>query len=240
MRVLRRTVRFAVLSDSAAQHRRVVGFTDDDLRFGTLLLQHPGHALQGAARSEAGDPVVESFAIEVGEDLLRGRSGMDLGIGLVIELAAQEPAVRLGQFGRLGQHPGAPGGRGREHHLCAEEAHDLAALDAEVLGHDHDQGIALGGADHRQTDARVAAGRLDDRLSRLQRAPTLGVLDDPQRQAVLDRAQRVERLDLDVEVDPGRGQSIDAYDRRVPDRIQDALEPVVHESPLPKRKSLPH
>ena len=85
-----------------------------------------------------------------------------------------------------------------QHHLGAEEAHQPAPLDAELLGHRHDQRIALLRAHHGEADAGVAAGRLDHRLAGLELAGFLGRLDDAQRQPILDRAQRVERLDLDV------------------------------------------
>ena len=67
---------------------------------------------------------------------------------------------------RLVDHAGAAlRGRG-EDDLGAEEAHQLAALDGEGLGHGDDERIALGGADHGEADAGVAAGRLDDGLAR--------------------------------------------------------------------------
>ena len=83
----------------------------------------------------------------------------------------------------------------------AEKAHELAALDAEALGHRHDERVALGGADHREADAGVAARRLDDGLAGPERAVALGGLDHAEGEAVLDRAERVERLELDVELD---------------------------------------
>ena len=51
-----------------------------------------------------------------------------------------------------------------------------------------DEGIALGGAHHRQRDAGVAGRGLDDGLARLERALALRVLDDGDREAILDRA----------------------------------------------------
>jgi hypothetical protein len=57
-----------------------------------------------------------------------------------------------------------------QHHLGAEEAHQPAPLDAELLGHRHDQRIALLGAHHGKADAGVAAGRLDHGLAGLQLA----------------------------------------------------------------------
>ena len=95
-------------------------------------------------------------------------------------------------------------GRRREHHLGAEEAHQLAPLDAERLRHRHHQRIALRGAHHREPDAGVAAGRLDHGLAGLELAGFLGRLDDAERQAILDRAERIERLDLDEQIHAAR------------------------------------
>ena len=144
-------------------------------------------------------------------------------VGLVLELAGQEPAVRLGELDGLHHHAEAALRLRGEHHLGAEEAHQPAPLDAELLGHGHDQRIALGGAHHGEPDAGVAAGGLDHGLAGLQFARLLRRLDDAERQAVLHRAQRIEGLDLDVEVDARGRQPVDLHDRRVADRLQDAL-----------------
>lgn len=68
---------------------------------------------------------------------------------------------------------------------------------------------------------RVARSGLDDGLPGLELAGTLGVLDDGERQAVLDRAQRVEVLGLDVHVDAGGGESVNFHDRRPAHRFED-------------------
>ena len=137
---------------------------------GTLLREHARDALQRSAGAVAGHPVVELLALEVVDDLARRGARMHVGIGLVLELAGQEPAVRLGQLDRLVHHAEAALGGGREHHLGAEEAHQLAALDAERFGHGDDQRIALRGAHHGEADAGVAAGRLDHGLAGLELA----------------------------------------------------------------------
>ena len=62
-------------------------------------------------------------------------------------------------------------------------------------------GIALLGADHRQPDAGVAARGLHHGLAGPQPAVAFRRLDDAERDAVLDRAQRVEGLDLDEHLD---------------------------------------
>ncbi len=112
---------------------------------------------------------------------------------------------------------------GREHHLRAEEAHQLAALDRKALGHRDDQRVALGGADHGEPDAGVAGGRFDHRLAGLQLAGFLGRLDDAEGQAILDRAQRIERLDLDVKVDALGAELVDPDYGGVAHRAEDAV-----------------
>ena len=68
---------------------------------GRSLAQHARDALQRAAGAEAGDAVVEPLAREGREDLRRGGARVHVGVGFVLELAAQEPAVRLGELERL-------------------------------------------------------------------------------------------------------------------------------------------
>ena len=80
-----------------------------------------------------------------------------------------------------------------QHHARTEESHEAAALDTEVLGHHHDEGVALLRADHRKRDPGVATGCLDDGLAGLQESARLCILDDGQCNAVLDRTHRVAR-----------------------------------------------
>jgi hypothetical protein len=208
--------------------------TDDDPGLRALLGEDAGDALQRAAGAVAGDEVVEPLAGEILDDLARRGARMEVGIGLVLELAGEEPAMGIGELDRLLHHAEAALGRRRDDDLGAEEAHEPAALDAERFGHGDDERIAFGGADHGEPDAGIAAGRLDDGLAGLQLARLLRRLDDAERQAVLDRAERIEGLDLDVEVDAGRGEAVDAHHRRAPDGLEDALE-FRHLADLPDR-----
>ena len=137
---------------------------------GRSFSEHPRHALERPAGAVAGHPVVEPVAREVGEDLPRRRARVVVGVGLVLELARHEPAIRGGQRLHLPDHADGALRRRGDHHLGPQEPHQPAPLDAERLGHDEHQRIALGRADHGQADAGVAAGRLDDGLARLQRS----------------------------------------------------------------------
>jgi len=133
--------------------------------------------------------------------LVRRKWRLGICIGLVLELVAPEPAVRFGEFTRLGDHAAALVCGWGQDHFCPKEAHQLAALDGEVLCHHNHQRIAFARADHREPDARVAAGRLDHGLARTQRAAALGRLDYAKGHSVLDRAERVKEFQLRVKRD---------------------------------------
>ena len=60
----------------------------------------------------------------------------------------------------------------------------------------------------------------------------LRVLDHPKRQPVLDRAQRVEGLDLDEQIHVRRGELPDPDYRRIPNRLEDVREFASHVVPF--------
>ena len=103
----RRAVGVALLRHAAVEQRRIGRLADDDLRVRPLLGQHARDALERAAGAEAGDPVVEPLAGEIVDDLARGGARVHVGIGLVLELPGQEPAVRLGELAALFTMPEA-------------------------------------------------------------------------------------------------------------------------------------
>ena len=110
------------------------------------------------------------------------------------------------------------------HDLGAEKAHQPAPLDAELFGHGHHQRVAFGSTHHCESDAGITTCRLDDRLSRLEFARLLGGLDHTQRQSVFNRAQWVEGLDLDEQVDTGWRQPVDPHHGCISDGLQDVLK----------------
>ncbi len=77
-----------------------------------LVGEDAGDAFEGASSAEAGDPVVELGTFEVAEDLLRGGTGVEVGVGLVGELAGEEPTVFGCEFFCLFDHAGAAYGAG--------------------------------------------------------------------------------------------------------------------------------
>src|SRR5688500_15944240 len=204
-----------LLLRAAGEHRRVSGLTHDHLRLGALLLEHAPDSLERAARADPGHPIIETLTGEIVHDLARRRARVKVGVGLVLELPGEKPSVRRGELDRLPDHPRASLGRGREDDLRPQEAHQASTFDAEALGHGDHERIAVLRADNRQADTGVATRRLDHRLSRLERARPLRVLDYAKSETILDGAERVERLDFDVESDVLRGEAIDADDRGV-------------------------
>ncbi|KAG1439089.1 hypothetical protein G6F57_019568 [Rhizopus arrhizus] len=129
----------------------------------------------------------------------------------------------FGQFARPAHHAAAAfGGRGQDH-LGAIGAHQLAAFHREGLDHGGHELVAARGGDHRQRHAGIAGGRFDDRVAGLEQATCFGIEDDRQRQAVLHRAARVERLDLGVDADLRWRQALQLDDGGVADGIEDGV-----------------
>ncbi len=213
----------ALLRQAAGEQGGVGWFADDNFRLRALLGQHARDALEGSASPKAGDPVIQLFALEIVHDLARRRARVHVGIRLVLELADVEPAMLLRQFLRLHDHAGGAQRGGRQDHLRAEEAHQSAALNREALGHGDHQRVALGGADHREADAGIAAGRLDHRHARFQLAGFFRRLDDAERQPVLDRSKRIEGLNLDPEIHMLWRKFVDPDHGRVANGSEDVL-----------------
>ena len=153
---------------------------------------------------------------------------MNISVGFVLELLRPEPAVLLNEFTNLFDHPqGFPLFRGQDD-LCAQEPHQLSALNAEAFRHDDHERVAFRGTDHGQADTRVATGCFDNGLSRLQRAVLFSLLDDVHRQAVFDRSTRICRFELDVHRYVIGRYSLDFYARGVPNQINDRVILVRH------------
>lgn len=72
------------------------------------------------------------------------------------------------------------------------------------------------------------AHRFDNRLSRLELAGSLGVLDDAKSQPIFYRAEWVESFDLNVEIDAGRRQRADLDDGRISHALENVLKFASH------------
>ena len=201
--------------DELALHR----LGGDDLGLRVVLLQPPADAHQRAAGAEPGDE--RGHLVELVEDLDRGAVVVGARVGLVAVLVGHVVGgVGLGHLERqLDRAVRALGALGVDD-LGAEHAQQLGALLGDVVGHHDLQRVALAAADHRQRDAGVAGGRLEDRLAGLDRALGLGGLDHRLRDPVLDRAGRVAALELGEDPHAGlRRQPRQLDQRRVADRL---------------------
>ena len=112
----------------------------------------------------------------------------------------------------------------RDHDLGAVRAQQVDLLARHLVRHHGDHAIALQPRGDREAGAGVARGRLDDRAARPQAAVALGGLDQAQRDAVLDRAARVEQLELGHELRRQAGaDAAQAHQRRLADRVEDRV-----------------
>ncbi len=84
----------------------------------------------------------------------------------------------------------------REHDFRAKRLEDLPSLQAHRLRHGQNAPVTLGGRHHRQGNAGIATGRLDNRGAGFNAPLLLGRLDHRQPDTVLDGSQRVAALKL--------------------------------------------
>src|SRR5579863_3844231 len=224
VRNTRRSVLVTLLLDPARKHWRVVRLAYHDLCLRPLLRQHPRHALQSASGTESRNPVVQPLVLEIPQDLLCRRARVDVGIGFILKLACVIPSVLLRQFDGLLHHSYRPPRGRRDHHLGAQESHQLAALDAEGLRHCHHQRVTLRRAYHGKPNTGVPASRLHHGLPRLQLPCALRLFDNTQGEPVLNRPQRVERLHFHKQIHARGRQPIDSYHRSIANCFRDVCE----------------
>ncbi len=116
----------------------------------------------------------------------------------------------------------------REDNLRAVELEQLPPFNRCVLRHHADQSVPLQPGHHRQRNAGVSAGGLQDGGARPQQPVGLGLLDHPHSRAVLDRPGRIAVLELGPQphvrsvspVIPAWRQSLQANQRRVAQGLQ--------------------
>ncbi len=204
----------------------------DDLDVRVLLLEVASHPGDRAAGADADDEVRE-LAVGLAPQLRPGRLVVGLRVGRVRVLVGLEGA---GDVAREAVGDAVVGARrvgrdvGRRHHdLGAVGAQEVDLLLAHLVRHHRDHAVALQARGDREAGAGVAGGRLDDRAAGLEPAVPLGRLDEPDRDAVLDRAAGVEQLelrdDLGLQAGADAGQS---DERRLPDRVEDRVLDLGH------------
>src|SRR5665647_1371374 len=208
---------------SPVEDRGLLGLHANDLDLGVASLEDLADAGDGATGADACDEDVDR-AVGVLPDLFRSGLAVDLGVGLIGELAGQD-ATALGRDllrpGDSTLHPLRAGGQdelgavGRQQHL---------ALLAHRLRHGEHYVVSTCGAHHGKRDTGVATGRLDDRSARFELAGLLGGVDDRHPDAVLHGAGRAEELELGGDRRScARAQPVDPDERGVADDGRDVV-----------------
>jgi len=199
-------------------------FDRDDTNVRVAFLEHASDAGERASGAHAHDERVD-LAGRCLPDLLGRGLRVDVWIGGIFELTAhQRIGRRLHQALRLLDGAGHAVLRTGQHHLGTVRLQQVTASRAHVLGHHDDTPISANGTDHRETDAGVAAGRLDDGRPRNELAGLFCREDHRKRRAVLHRTRHVVRFELPADLGaPVTGNSCEPYQRRVADQVQSAV-----------------
>src|SRR3569832_2027712 len=160
------------------------GLHADDLDGGVLFLEVARAAHDGAGRTHAGDEVGDR-TLRVTPDL--GAGGTVVGGGIVgggelVEDLADPLLLHRDRQVARAFHAGL---LAHQLQFGTERTHGLLAFDRGILGHEQDELVAAHGRRHRQCDAGVTAGRLDQGVAGLDLAPRLRGIDHRQRRAVL-------------------------------------------------------
>ena len=208
-----------------AGQRRAFRVGQRDAHAGVACLQRATDAGQGAAGARGADEAVDAAAGVV-PDLRAGGGFVPVAVGGVVELVGEPRAARIGGIRRLGvgarlvrvvvrvlvRH------RGHQPHFGAGDAQRVDLLAALRLRHEDHRAIAAAGAEQGQPDPGVAGGALDDAAAGADQPASLGIQQQAQRGAVLDRAAGVEELGLAEDLAAGqRGGVAQAQQRRVAD-----------------------
>eukprot|EP01136_Pigoraptor_vietnamica_P017879 Opistho-1_new@63648 len=189
-----RQVGLGPLAD-AGDPRAFAGLRANDAHAGVLRLQIGGYAGDRAGGAHRADEV-RDLPLGVVPDLRAGGLDVDarvVGIGELVEHPALAFALQpLGQVARVLHAAGL----GCQHQFGSEGAHRLRPLDRQILRHDQQHAVAADGRCHRQRDAGVARGCLDQGVARLDLAAFLGAADHADGRTVLHRPRRVVALEL--------------------------------------------
>ena len=200
----------------------------EKLETGFTGLEDLPHAGNGAASAYAADKGID-LPVGILPDFLGGGGAVSGGVGGVLKLLRDEgTGVLLLEF-QCFVHGTFHALRARsEHQFGAEGGEELAALDGHRVGHGQDEAVAFYGGDQCQTDARVAAGRLNDQATGLKHSALLRVLDHSQGDAVFHGLRGIEELDFRQHRGAALVQTIDANQRGVTDFLKDVAVNLRH------------
>ena len=139
-----------------------------------VLLDEPRNTGDGAAGSDAGDENID-FAVGVVPDFRSGCLEVNFRVGGILKLLRHVEVWVFGNFGRLVDRPLHAIGSRREDQRCTERTQHQPSFARHGVGHGERERVTASGANIRQRNARVAAGRLDDLHSRFEYAALFGI-----------------------------------------------------------------
>jgi len=138
----------------------------------------------------------------------------------VVELARGQTAALGAELSAMRTPRRTRAGAGSAHALAPYARIDSAGARRRTTRASGPRTIAAAAHTIGERDAGVAGGRLDDGLPGLELAAPLGVLDDAEREAILDRSPRIGGLELDVELDVRGPSRLMRTTGRAADRLQ--------------------
>ncbi|CDN43080.1 hypothetical protein BN871_CK_00470 [Paenibacillus sp. P22] len=185
------------------------------------LFSRSGNRSSGAA---GGDEHIHS-PFHLLHDLQRRRSPMRIWIGGIFKLKGNVAAFNsYSQLLRLADRSRHPLRCRRQHDLGSVSPQDADPLLAHIVRHDENGLVSSRRRIHGDADARVAAGRLDDRPPRLQETVLLRLQHHIGGGPVLHASARIELFQLHVHLGVlGTDEPIEPDCRGISDQLSDGI-----------------
>ena len=166
-------------------------FDNPDFNIGIVLSEHLADTRDRTAGADAGAEAVDFAVAAVFENLERGVVLVRHDVVIVLELLGDKDVrvLRLELEGGLQAFLDARADVARvvdQLDLRAVVADKLAAFLADGVGHDDNRAVALDSADESESDALIAACRLDDNRVFVNQPVLFRLLDHVERGAGLD------------------------------------------------------
>mmetsp|Transcript_29998 Transcript_29998/g.64676 ORF Transcript_29998/g.64676 Transcript_29998/m.64676 type:complete len:438 (-) Transcript_29998:73-1386(-) len=175
-----------------------IGINSHDFHARDQFLELLGNSGHSATCSGGHDHVVQ-LAFALLGDLLGSAIVVSQGVARVLVLIQDVTTEVFRQAGRQEDVAvfGVPGGLGGgSEDLSTKALHGVHLLTGHLLWQADDLLVAFDGRDHAQADASVAAGGLNEDVTRLNSATLLSLLNHSLGNTVLHRASGVEKLHL--------------------------------------------
>jgi hypothetical protein len=199
------------------KHRGLGGLHREDLHRGICAPKSLAASGESAASPVAGYEGVDASVGDLRENFGDGRRLVVVRVDCVLELAREKVArIRSCHLAAEFYAGSVAIGRLEELDLTTEVRDQVPALDTRRVAHQDLHTVPFHRADHRERDARVAARALEDHRVATEQATPLGILDEAEREPVLDRAARIQELGLREDCD-AFGLELEPQEWRVSD-----------------------